>query len=156
MAIVDIIPPKKLQPSHFQASFLWWSTKICPGRHFLIHSCCSWKECLQSTIFVSSQVPVVLFLLIRVLVLELDWSGWVVVFLVILVVSAVVVFLIASVTEFILIVVVELYEKEKTCQFYRYRISSNKTRGYYFFAGPSTAGIIRGLVLFSRCVNFEN
>ena len=29
-----------------------------------------------------------------------------------------------------------------------YRISSYKTRGYYFFAGPSTAGIIRVRVLF--------
>ena len=29
-----------------------------------------------------------------------------------------------------------------------YRISSYKTRGYYFFAGPSTAGIIRTRVLF--------
>ena len=28
-----------------------------------------------------------------------------------------------------------------------YRISSYKTRGYYFFAGPSTAGIIRVRVL---------
>ena len=101
MAIVDIMPPKKLQPSHFQASFLWWSTKICPGRQFLMHSCCSWKECLQSTIFVSSQVPVVLFLLIGFLDLELDWSGWVVV-------ATVIVFLIAA---------VELYEKEKSVNF---------------------------------------
>ena len=29
-----------------------------------------------------------------------------------------------------------------------YRISSYKTRGYYFFARPSTAGIIRVRVLF--------
>ena len=28
-----------------------------------------------------------------------------------------------------------------------YRISSNKTRGYYFFTRPSTAGIIRTRVL---------
>ena len=32
--------------------------------------------------------------------------------------------------------------------FYKHsRISSNKTRGYYFFTRPSTAGIIRTLVL---------
>ena len=29
-----------------------------------------------------------------------------------------------------------------------YRISSNKTRGYYFFAEPTTAGIIRVRALF--------
>ena len=29
-----------------------------------------------------------------------------------------------------------------------YRISSYKTRGYYFFIEPSTAGIIRARVLF--------
>ena len=37
--------------------------------------------------------------------------------------------------------------KDELCQIV-YRISSNKTRGYYFFAGPSTAGIIRMRVLF--------
>ena len=35
-----------------------------------------------------------------------------------------------------------------------YRISSYKARGYYFFAEPSTEGIIQALVLFS--VIFEN
>ena len=41
-------------------------------------------------------------------------------------------------------------------------ISSNKTRGYYFFAGPSTAGIIRMRVLFEgvdyskKVPTFEN
>ena len=36
-----------------------------------------------------------------------------------------------------------------------YFISSNKTRGYYLFIGPSTAGISRGLVSFSKYVNLK-
>ena len=41
-----------------------------------------------------------------------------------------------------------LKEKFEINTIERYRISSNKTRGYYFFTGSSTEGIIRMRVLF--------
>ena len=38
----------------------------------------------------------------------------------------------------------------------KYRISSNNTRGYYFFAEPSTAGIIRTRVLIEGWYYYQN
>ena len=41
----------------------------------------------------------------------------------------------------------QMYQPWVVYELNEYRISSNKTRGYYFFTGPSNAGIIRTRVL---------